>query len=44
MNSSRRSLVRHGVAFAAAGALAGSGVFAPSLTRAQGGGVCRCPT
>jgi hypothetical protein len=37
MNSSRRSLVRHGVALAAAGALAGSGVFAPSLARAQGG-------
>jgi 2-haloacid dehalogenase len=37
MNSTRRSLIRRGAALAATGALAGSGVFAPSLARAQGG-------
>ena len=38
MNSTRRSLIRRGAALAATRALAGSGVFAPSLVRAQGGG------
>jgi hypothetical protein len=37
MNSTRRSLIRRGAALAATGALACSGVFAPSLARAQGG-------
>jgi 2-haloacid dehalogenase len=36
MNSTRRSLIRRGAALAAAGALAGSGLFAPSRARAQG--------
>jgi 2-haloacid dehalogenase len=37
MNSTRRSLIRRGAALAATGALAASGVFAPSLVQAQGG-------
>src|ERR1700681_3049723 len=36
MNSTRRSLIRRGAALVAAGALAGSGLFAPSRVRAQG--------
>jgi hypothetical protein len=36
MNSTRRSLIRRGVALVAMGALTGSGLFAPSRARAQG--------
>src|SRR6266567_27299 len=35
MNSTRRSLIRRGAALVATGALAGSGLFAPSRVRAQ---------
>jgi hypothetical protein len=35
MDSTRRSLIRRGAALVAAGALAGSGPFAPSRVRAQ---------
>ncbi len=39
MNSTRRSLIRSGAALVAAGALAGSGPFAPSRARAQARGL-----